>query len=147
MHGICSALGQAVNSQISYSNIEVIKSISHTHSSSLFRLQLVLCNQNAATYLMLSLTPLGFHHKNVTAWVTNQMYYQIMLTKIRKIGLKNWFHRNMNIWLATNSNKYCTFLPSQIRNSKWRTVQKEFAFYLKNVDFILIWLVKHKYRQ
>ena len=52
--------------------------------------QLVTCNQNAATYLLLALTPLGFHHKNVTAWVTNQIYYQIMLTKIRKIGLKNF---------------------------------------------------------
>ena len=40
MHGICSALGQAVSSQTSLWKIDVIIRISHTHSSSLFELKL-----------------------------------------------------------------------------------------------------------
>ena len=74
MHGICSALGQAVNSQNSLWCIDVSSWATPTALNCLgFNLYHTATNIQSHDQLF-TLTPLGFHSWNVSVYVTSQMY-------------------------------------------------------------------------
>ena len=75
MHGICSALGQAVNSQNSLWYIDVFTSLATPTALNCLGFHLDHNATNTQLHAQLfTLTPLGFNSWNVTLYVTSQMY-------------------------------------------------------------------------